>query len=201
MPPNHLILCPLALGLSQHQSAFHELAHRSRWPTYWSFSFSISPSNEYSELISFRNWLVWSPCSTRDSQESSAVPQFKSVNSSVLSFFYSPTLTSIHDYWKNHCFWLDRSLLAGASQVALEVKNPPANAGDIKDTSSIPGSARSPGGGHSNPPQWILHAWRIQWIEEPAGLQSTGSPRVGHDWSTRTHTHTPLCQQSDVSAF
>ena len=104
MPPNHLILCPLALGLSQHQSAFHESAHCIRWPTYWNFSFSVSPSNEYSELISFRNWLVWSPCCARDSQESSAVPQFKSVNSSVLSFFYSPTLTSIHDYWKNHCF-------------------------------------------------------------------------------------------------
>ena len=44
----------------------------------------------------------WSPCSPRDSQESSQAPRFKSINSSVLSFLYSPTLTSMHDYWKNH---------------------------------------------------------------------------------------------------
>jgi len=50
------------------------------------------------------NWLVWSPCSPRDSQESSPTPQFKSINSLALSFLYSPTLTSIHDYWKNHSF-------------------------------------------------------------------------------------------------
>ena len=44
----------------------------------------------------------WSPCSPRDSQESSPTPQFKSINSSMLSFLHSPTLTSIHDHWKNH---------------------------------------------------------------------------------------------------
>ena len=48
--------------------------------------------------------LVGSPCSPRDSQESSPTSQFKSINSSVLSFLNSPTLTSIHDYWKNHSF-------------------------------------------------------------------------------------------------
>ena len=47
-------------------------------------------------------WIVGSPCSPRDSQESSPTPQFKSINSLALSFLYSPTLTSIHDYWKNH---------------------------------------------------------------------------------------------------
>ena len=47
---------------------------------------------------------VGSPCSPRDSQESSPTPQFKSINSSALSFLYSPTLTSIHDHWKNHSF-------------------------------------------------------------------------------------------------
>ena len=50
------------------------------------------------------DWLVWSPCSPRDSQESSPTPQLKSINSSTLSFLYGPTLTFIHDYWKNHCF-------------------------------------------------------------------------------------------------
>ena len=49
-------------------------------------------------------WLVGTPCSPRDSQEFSPTPQFKSINSSALSFLYSPTLTSIHDYWKNHSF-------------------------------------------------------------------------------------------------
>ena len=49
-----------------------------------------------------QNGLVGSPCSPRDSQEFFPTPQFKSINSSVLSFLYSPTLTSIHDHWKNH---------------------------------------------------------------------------------------------------
>ena len=74
-----------------------------RWPKYWSFSFSIRPSNEYSGLISFHG-LVGSPRSARDSQEFSPTPQFKSISSSALSFLYTPTLTSIHDYWKNHSF-------------------------------------------------------------------------------------------------
>ena len=60
-------------------------------------------------LINIQDWftlglMVWSPCSPRDFQESSPTPQFKSINSSALSFFYCPTLTSIHDYWKNHSF-------------------------------------------------------------------------------------------------
>ena len=70
---------------------------RIRWPKYWSFSFSISPSNEYSGLVG-------SLCSSSDSQESSPTPQFKSINLSALSFLYVPTLTSIHDYWKKHSF-------------------------------------------------------------------------------------------------
>ena len=49
-----------------------------------------------------QNGLVGSPCSPKDAQESSPTTQFKSVNSSVLSLLHSPTLTSIHDYWKNH---------------------------------------------------------------------------------------------------
>ena len=81
---------------SSNESALH-----IRWPKYWSFSFSNSPSNEYSGLISFRV-LVGSLCSPRDSQESSPTPQFKSINSSVLILLHSPTLTSIHDHRKNH---------------------------------------------------------------------------------------------------
>ena len=75
-----------------------------RWPKDWSFSFSISPSNEDSGLISFR-MDRWDLLAVQgDSQDSSPAPQFKSINSLVLSFLYSPTLTSIHDYWKNHSF-------------------------------------------------------------------------------------------------
>ena len=53
-------------------------------------------------------WTVGSPCSPRDSQESSPTPQFKSINSSAPSFLYSPTLTSIHDYWKNHSYFVNK---------------------------------------------------------------------------------------------
>ena len=66
-------------------------------PKCWSFSFSISPFKEHSGLIS-------SPCSPRDSQESSPTLQFKSISSAAFSFLYGPTLTSIHDYWENHTF-------------------------------------------------------------------------------------------------
>ena len=105
MPSNHLILCrPLFLSPSifpsirvfSNQSVLH-----IRWPKDGSFRFSISPSNEYSGLISFRvDWLDLP--AVQETQESSPTPQFKSINSSVLSFLHSPTLTSIHDYWKNH---------------------------------------------------------------------------------------------------
>ena len=75
-----------------------------RWPKYWSFSFSISPSNEYSGLISFRiDW--FDPLAVQETlQASSPIPQLKSINSSVFNLLYSPTLTSIHDYWKNQSF-------------------------------------------------------------------------------------------------
>ena len=64
-------------------------------------------------------------------------------------------------------------------QVVLVVKNPPASAGDTRDASSVPGSGTSPGGGHGNHFHYL--AWRIPWTEEPGGLQSMGSPRVGQD--------------------
>ena len=72
-----------------------------RWPKYWSFSFSIIPFKEIPGLNS-QNGQVGSPCSLRDSQESSPTPQFKSINSLVLSFLHSPTFASIHDHWNNH---------------------------------------------------------------------------------------------------
>ena len=79
MPFNHLILChPLFLSPSIFPS-IRVFSNKSvlhiRWPKYWSFSFNISSSSEYSGLISFRMDLVGSPCSPRDSQESSPIPQ------------------------------------------------------------------------------------------------------------------------------
>ena len=93
IPSNRLILCHLLLLFSvfpRIKVFSTELVFCIRWPKCWSFSFSISPSNEYSGLISFRiDWLGF-PCSPRDSQESFPTPQFKSINSLVLSFLYRP---------------------------------------------------------------------------------------------------------------
>ena len=94
MPSSHLILYhPLLLSPSIFPS-IRVFSNQSvcliKWPKYWSFSFSISPSNEYWTDF-FSDGLVRSRCSPRDSQESSPTPQFKSINSSVLSFLYSPT--------------------------------------------------------------------------------------------------------------
>ena len=105
MPSSHLILCrpllllpliPPSIRVFSNESTLH-----MRWSKYWSFSFSISLSNEHPGLSS-KDRLARSPCSPRESQESSPTPQFKSINSSALSCLYSPTLTFIHDHWKNH---------------------------------------------------------------------------------------------------
>ena len=106
MPSNHLILFPpflLPLIFPSIRVFSNEPALCIRWEKYWSFNFSISPSKEYSRLIFFRmDWLDL--LAVQDSQESSPTPLFKSINTSVLSFLYSPTLISTHDYWKNHSF-------------------------------------------------------------------------------------------------
>ena len=101
----HLILCcPLLLLLPIFPSIrvfSNESDLHIRGPKYWIFTFSISPSDEYSGLISFRmDWLDL--LDIQGTQESSPTPLFKCINSLVLSFLYSTTITSIHDYWKNH---------------------------------------------------------------------------------------------------
>ena len=108
MPSNHLILyCPLLLLSSIFPSIrvfSSESALCIRWPQYWSFSFRISPSNEYSGLISFRiDWL--DRLDPRNSEEPSPTPQFKSTSSSALRFLYGPNLMSINDYWKAIIPW------------------------------------------------------------------------------------------------
>ena len=96
MPSNHLILCCPLLLLPSIFPSIRVFSNESvlymRWPKYWSFSFSIGPSNEHPGLISFRmDWLDL--LAVQGTLKS--LP--KSINSSVLSFLYSPTLTSIHD--------------------------------------------------------------------------------------------------------
>ena len=93
------------------------------WPKYWSFSFGISPSNEYLELIFFRIYF-WSPCSPRDSQEFSPTPLFKSINSLALNLLCDTTLISIHDYWKNHSFdYMDLCQQSDVSAFPLLINN------------------------------------------------------------------------------
>ena len=107
MPSNHLILCcPLLLLPSTFPSIrifSNESVLHIRCPKDWSFSFSIGFSSDYSGLISFR--IDWSDLlAVQGTLKSLLQHQFKSINSLVLSFFYSPNLTSTHDYWKNHSF-------------------------------------------------------------------------------------------------
>ena len=115
--PSHPLLSPPppAPNPSQHQGLF-------QW---------VNSSHEVTKVLEFQlqhqsfRWtlgtyllqdgLVGSPCSPRDSQESSPTPQFKSINFSV-SFLYSPTLTSIHDHWKNHS--LDQTDLCWQSNIS-----------------------------------------------------------------------------------
>ena len=100
MPSNHLILCcPLLLLPSVFPS---ESVLHIRWPKYWSFSFTISPSNEYSGLISFR--MDWFDLLAVQQTLKSLLQHCSSKASILLtlSFLYSPNLTSVCDYWKNH---------------------------------------------------------------------------------------------------
>ena len=107
MPSNHLVLCcPLLLLPSIFPSIrvfSNELALHIRWPKYWSFSLSISPSSEYSGLISFRiDWFdLLAVQGTLKSLFQTTVQKHQFFGSQLS---YSPTLTSIHDYWKNYSF-------------------------------------------------------------------------------------------------
>ena len=107
MPSNHLILChPLLLLSSVFPSIrvfSSELVLCIRWLKYWSFNFSISPSNEHPGLISFRmDWLHL--LAVQGTLKSLLQHHSSKASILALSFLYSPTLTSIHDYWKNHSF-------------------------------------------------------------------------------------------------
>ena len=108
MPSNHLILCHALLLLSSIFPSIRVFLNESvlhiRWPKYWSFSLSISPSTEYSALISC--WIDWLDLLAVP-ETLKSLSQHHSSEASIflaLSLLYGTTLTSMHDYWKNHHF-------------------------------------------------------------------------------------------------
>ena len=92
---SHSLLLPPSIIPSIKVSS-HESVVRIKWPEYWSFSFNINPSNEHPGLIILSDELVGSPCSPKDSQESSPTPQFKSINSSALLSFKADSSDKSH---------------------------------------------------------------------------------------------------------
>ena len=115
MPSNHLVLCSSLLLLSSIFPA------SGSSPMSWLFtsgSQSIGTSVQWIfKVVFLYDWLVWFPCSPRKSQESSPAPQFQSINSLAFSLLYGTTLTSLHDYWKNHRF--DYTDLCQQSDISL----------------------------------------------------------------------------------
>ena len=93
---------PPTFNLSQHQDIFKWVSSLHQVAKVMEFQLQHQSFQWTFRTDFLEDWLIGSPCSPRDSQESSPTLQFKSINSSALSFLYSSTLTSIHDYWKNH---------------------------------------------------------------------------------------------------
>ena len=102
--PSHPLSSPSppAPNPSQHQRLFQRVnsSHEMAKVLEFQLKHQSFQRNPRADLL--QNGQVGSPCSPRDSQESSPTPKFKSINSLALSFLHSPTLTSIHDHWKNH---------------------------------------------------------------------------------------------------
>ena len=111
IPSNHLILCHPLLFLPSILSSIRVFSSESvlhiRCPKYWSFSFNFSPSNEHPGLISL-GWTGWISQQSKGLSRVFSNTTVQKINSLVLSYLYSPTLTSIHDHWKNHSIdWTD----------------------------------------------------------------------------------------------
>ena len=102
--PSHPLLPPSlpAFNLSQHQALFQWVSSSHQVAKVLEFQLQHQSFQWIFRTDFLQDWQVWS-CSPRDSQESSPTPHFKNINSLVLSFLYGPTLTFIHDYWKNQC--------------------------------------------------------------------------------------------------
>ena len=202
MPSNHLILyCHLLLLPSIFPSIrvfSNESVLHVRWPKYWSFSFSISPSNEYSGLISCRmDWLTL--LAVQETLKS--LLQHHSSKASILlcsAFFIVQlshpymttgktiawTIWTFVDKVMSLLFNMLSRLVIWASLVAQRLKHLPG----MQET-----WVRSLGQEDSLEKEMAPHsstlAWRIPWREEPGRLQSMGSQRVRHDWATSLHFH------------
>ena len=102
--PSHPLSSPFsAFNLSQHQGLFQWVSFSIRWPKYWSLSFSISSSNEYSGLISSRmDW--FDLLAVQGTLKSLLKHCNENISCLVLSLLYGPIFTSVHDYWKNNSF-------------------------------------------------------------------------------------------------
>ena len=165
MLSNHLILCGPFLLLCSIFPSIRVFSNESilqiRWPKYWNFSFSISLSNEYSGLISFRT-------------------DFR-LNNVALHVWITFCLF-VHP-WYMDCLhtWIIYSL----HRVAQTIKNLPAMQETRVQFLGGEDPLENGTATHSSIP-----AWRIPWIEEPGGLQFMGPKRVGHDWATNTFTFT-----------
>ena len=95
---------PLAFNLPQHQGLFQWVSSSDHMAKVLELQLQHQSFQWVIRVDFLWDWLVWYPCCPRDSQESSPTPEFKGISSSELSFLYNPTLTSIHNYWKNHSF-------------------------------------------------------------------------------------------------
>ena len=123
MSSNHLILCRPLLLLPSVFPGIRVFSNESvlhiRWPKYWSFSFSITPSNEYSGLIEWTlGWTGWISLQSKGLSTVFSIQKHQFFGTQLsffwiiifhlflffFNFLYSPTRTSIHDYWKNHSF-------------------------------------------------------------------------------------------------
>ena len=102
--PPHSLMSPslLAPNLSQNEDLFQWVV--SSYQVAKVLEFQHQSFHWIFRVDFLQDWWVWSPWCSKDSQEPSPAPHFKSINSSVLSLLYGPTLTSIHDYWKNYSF-------------------------------------------------------------------------------------------------
>ena len=166
MPSNHLILYhPLLLLPSIFPSIrifSNEVVLHGRWPKYWSFSFSISPSNEYSGLVSFR--MGWLDLLQSKGLSRVSTPQFKSINSQALNG--TPLQHSCLENPMDRGAWW--AAVSGVAQSWTRLS-------DFTFTFYF----------HALEKEMATHssvlAWRIPGMGEPGGLPSLGSHRVGHD--------------------
>ena len=115
--PSHLLLSPSppAFNLSQHQGFFQWVSSSHQVAKALELQLQHQSFQWIFRTDLLQNGLVGSPCSPRDSQESSPTPQFKSINSSVLSFLYSSALTSMHDSWEKTIALTRRTFVGNVS--------------------------------------------------------------------------------------